>query len=423
MLVRTDGLADALKECSQEVTGVQALFRMGQRQSNINFHLETSDGRRRTATLVIPSALPPPVVGRALVVMLHGAGGSTANVLASTHWERLAERENFVVVCPNGTPCDESKSESFFRNPQTWNDGKGFSMSSGDRSAEAKGVDDVGFLAALILRVSTLTAIDPRQVFIAGHSNGAVMASRFGASRPDLVAAVGVMAGPNFFAGSESFSSPVALISISGEKDPIVPLAGGLAGPRRQQFETRAQRQNAEGWARANGLPTGTTMMRDDKDVAVERWGPSDEGLEVRWIVVKNHGHAWAGGESRLPGFLIGPASDALDATVTMWEFFKAHPKPPTWSTTHQQALAIMTRAVTADEGGHYEAALELYQAGAELMLGAIKGAPEARKPEMRERATQCLDRAERIKQERELRRAAPRFGSPFPYADGCERC
>jgi len=108
---------------------------------------------------------------------------------------------------------------------------------------------------------------------------------------------------------------------------------------------------------------------------------------------------------------------------VTMWEFFKAHPKPPTWSTTHQQALAIMTRAVTADEGGHYEAALELYQAGAELMLGAIKGAPEARKPEMRERATQCLDRAERIKQERELRRAAPRFGSPFPYADGCERC
>jgi hypothetical protein len=56
-------------------------------------------------------------------------------------------------------------------------------------------------------------------------------------------------------------------------------------------------------------------------------------------------------------------------------------------------------------------------------VLGAIKGAPEARKPEMRERATQCLDRAERIKQERELRRAAPRFGSPFPYADGCERC
>ena len=38
-------------------------------------------------------------------------------------------------------------------------------------------------------------------------------------------------------------------------------------------------------------------------------------------------------------------------------------------------------------------------QAGAELMLGAIKEAPEARKLEMRERAMQCLDRAERIKQ------------------------
>ena len=58
-----------------------------------------------------------------------------------------------------------------------------------------------------------------------------------------------------------------------------------------------------------------------------------------------------------------------------------------------------MTRAVTADEGGQDVLALELYQAGAELMLGAIKEAPEARKSEMRERATQCLDRAERIKQ------------------------
>ena len=90
---------------------------------------------------------------------------------------------------------------------------------------------------------------------------------------------------------------------------------------------------------------------------------------------------------------------------------------PPERSAAHQQALAIMTRAVTADEAGQYDTAFEMYQAGAELMLGAIKEAPEARKSEMRERATQCLDRAERIKQEQEALLAAARAPPPARVA------
>jgi ATP-dependent Clp protease ATP-binding subunit ClpA len=88
---------------------------------------------------------------------------------------------------------------------------------------------------------------------------------------------------------------------------------------------------------------------------------------------------------------------------------------PPARSAAHQQALAIMTRAVTADEAGQYDTALEMYQVGAELMLGAIKEAPEARKSEMRERATQCLDRAERMKKDQEALLATARAGLPPP--------
>lgn len=86
--------------------------------------------------------------------MLHGAGGSSETVMSSTRWGQLAERENFVVVCPDGTASDETRTQNFLRNRQTWNSGQAFSISSGEQSAEAKAVDDVGFLSALIQYVS-----------------------------------------------------------------------------------------------------------------------------------------------------------------------------------------------------------------------------------------------------------------------------
>ena len=63
-----------------------------------------------------------------------------------------------------------------------------------------------------------------------------------------------------------------------------------------------------------------------------------------------------------------------------------------------------MTRAVTADEAGQTADALQLYTAGTEHMFAAIKEEDsEPRKVEMRERITQCLDRAENLKRERNL--------------------
>jgi polyhydroxybutyrate depolymerase len=259
--------------------------------------------------------------------MLHGAGGSTRNVLEATRWDTLAEREGFVVVFPNGTPIDEAKPERFVGNPQTWNSGAGTSLAAGDRSAEAKAIDDVAFLGQLIDRVRGRTAIDGRRIYLAGHSNGAGMAYRFASERPELLAAVGVMAG-HLAEGLRDLRSPVSLIAISGDRDPFAPLEGGEAGTPRLKMRTRPARLNSSDWAKANGLPDDPQSVRDDEALLVRQWGPNEAGTEVRWIVVRNHGHAWAGGSESLPESIIGPGSTALDATREMWEFFKAHPKP-----------------------------------------------------------------------------------------------
>ena len=309
----------------------------------------TADGRQRTAVLVVPTGDAPPE-GWPLVVMLHGAGGSTRNVLEATRWDTLAEREGFVVVFPNGTPIDEAKPERFVGNPQTWNSGAGTSLAAGDRSAEAKAIDDVAFLGQLIDRVRGRTAIDGRRIYLAGHSNGAGMAYRFASERPELLAAVGVMAG-HLAEGLRDLRSPVSLIAISGDRDPFAPLEGGEAGTPRLKMRTRPARLNSSDWAKANGLPDDPQSVRDDEALLVRQWGPNEAGTEVRWIVVRNHGHAWAGGSESLPESIIGPGSTALDATREMWEFFKAHPTPRghrTWCTARAmqcQALAGTCRA------------------------------------------------------------------------------
>ena len=288
--------------------------------------INTPDGRERTARMIVPEGNAPPD-GHALVVMLHGAGGSTRNVVEATRWDQLAKREGFVVVFPNGTPSDEAKPERFFGNPQTWNSGAGTSLAAGELSAEAKGIDDVGFIAELIEAVAARTKIDKQRVFIAGHSNGAGMAYRFASERPELVAAIGVMAG-HLREGLEALPSPVSLFSISGDLDPFAPLEGGAAGTRRLKMQTRAMLLNPSDWARANGLEDEPRTLRDDGRLRVTLWGPNDAGTAVNWIVVMNHGHAWAGGSEALPEAIIGPKSNAFDATSEMWSFFKAHPKP-----------------------------------------------------------------------------------------------
>lgn len=170
--------------------------------------------------------------------MLHGAGGSTSNVIGQTEFAHLAMHEDFVVVFPNGTPSDESRPENFRSNPQTWNSGQGTSLAAGDRSAEAKNVQDVNFITGLIEYVKTRAKIDPLRIYIAGHSNGAGMAYRFACERPDIVASIGVVAG-HLKEGLTKLNNPVSLIQICGDRDPLSPINGGLAGFGFKKIKTR----------------------------------------------------------------------------------------------------------------------------------------------------------------------------------------
>ena len=285
-------------------------------------------GRTRTAIIMVPRTNVIPPEGWPRVMMLHGAGGSSKNVFESTGWAELGEKEGTVTVFPDGTPRDESKPESFLGNPQTWNSGAKLSLSSGASSAIAKNIDDVGFLTQLIQRVCRQLRIDPRRIYVAGHSNGAQMAYRFASERSTMVAAVGVMAGHSY-ADQKPLDSPVSLIQIVGDHDPFTPMAGGEAGILGRTMTVPPALDSPRLWAQSLGISDKAKITRNDDTLTVRTWGPAANSAEVRSIVVKGHGHAYLSRQDRFhPALLFGPTVNSINATETMWEFFTKHPKP-----------------------------------------------------------------------------------------------
>jgi polyhydroxybutyrate depolymerase len=285
------------------------------------------DGRRRTAVIFIPKTDQGPTTGWSLVMMLHGAGGGATNVIESTGWADLGQREGFVTVFPNGTPRDEKRRENFVGNPQTWNSGGKQSLAAGELSATAKEIDDVGFLGELIERAQREIRIDPKRIYVAGHSNGAGMAYRFGFERADLVAAVGVVAG-HCFVEPKPLTSRVSLIQIVGDKDPFTPMAGGEVTIAGRTASMLPALQSPRTWASMLGLPSEPKTIQEDSTLSVLVWGPAQNGAEVRSIVIKGHGHAYPSPTDRFhPAFLFGPTAKTLNATETMWRFFREHPR------------------------------------------------------------------------------------------------
>ena len=122
-------------------------------------------GLERSYRLFVPSGVSDP--GQApLVVALHGGLGSGDQFATASNFETLAETEGFIVVFPDGAD-------------RTWNAGTCCGQ------AVSKDTDDVGFLAALIDQLKADLPVDPASVFMTGHSNGAMMAFRFGCERAE----------------------------------------------------------------------------------------------------------------------------------------------------------------------------------------------------------------------------------------------
>lgn len=268
-------------------------------------------GAARTYRLYVPATLEPS--GASLVVALHGGGGNAANLERTVGLNALAERDGFLVVYPNGS----GRLDDVLL---TWNAGNccGHALD--------QGVDDVGFLRALVEKLQAEFPVDPRRIYATGMSNGGMMSYRLACEAADLFAAVAPVAGALNVEDCEP-SEPVSLLAIHGTADQHVLFEGGEPAVKADPHARldRSVHYAVTFWAARDGCDLEPATSRSGS-VLHSAYPDCTPGLAVELLAIEGGGHAWPGaapfsrqGDEPYPG---------LDASLAMWEFFSAHPKP-----------------------------------------------------------------------------------------------
>jgi polyhydroxybutyrate depolymerase len=243
-----------------------------------------------------------------LVLVFHGAGGRGRRMAAHTGFSRLAEREGFVAVYPDGLG-------------RRWNDGRGV----------AEGHDDVWFVRALLDTLGGELSLDSARVYATGISNGAMFSYRLACDLPGVLAAIAPVAGAMPSAITEGCSNvkPVSVLAIQGTADPLLPYQGGTAGSRGSVLSAG---ESIAFWARADGCGAtpatapGSDRVRDGTRVELTSYAGCRDGRSVALYTINGGGHTWPGGPAVGPS--VGRVSRELDATAVIWEFFARHPRP-----------------------------------------------------------------------------------------------
>lgn len=166
----------------------------------------TLDGVKRTALVRVPAGVTGPL---AVVFCWHGHGGRAAQ--AAGRWGYEKADTTSLLVFPQGVPTVSPLVDKEGRMPG-WQTTVG---GEGDR--------DIRLFDAMLADLKKKYAVDERRIYSMGHSNGAAFSYLLWQARPEVLAAIGSVAGSLRADGKPSTSLPV--IHVAGEKDPIVKFA------------------------------------------------------------------------------------------------------------------------------------------------------------------------------------------------------
>lgn len=276
-------------------------------------------GRSREYIVHVP-AIPDNARSLPLLFAFHGGGGEAEQYQKSAGLDAVSDREKFVVVYPYGTG-------ALPRRLLTWNAGEccGPAMN--------RNVDDVGFAIAVLDDVMRRTSIDKGRVYATGHSNGAMMAYRFGAERADRIVAIAPVAGA-YNLGAFAPTRPVAVLDIHSEGDPRALYNGGMGPSFPGTTVKSSHRPVMEGinrWTRNNKCADSTVTEKRTGQAGTNNtgqtatlitWKRCAAGGDVAHWKLTGVGHGWPGDvQEAARERTIGKPTTLVVAAEEVWKF------------------------------------------------------------------------------------------------------
>jgi polyhydroxybutyrate depolymerase len=260
-------------------------------------------GGTRPVTLSVPRAYagrPTP-----LLLMLHGYGSSGRHHERYLGLDRLVDERGVLVASPDGTA--DPGGDRF------WNTG-----SDACCNFHRSDVDDVKYLRGLIAEIRAAWNVDPRRIYVLGHSNGGFMAHRLGCELSKELAAVVSIAGSTPLV---SCKTPMSVLQIHGDRDYAVRYDGGVDILGKGGGAYVGAEESASRWAgddkckltRTTSAPLDLVSTLPGAETMVARYDGCPPGLDVTLWTMQGGLH--------VPAF--GPQFPDL-----VWRWLEAHPRP-----------------------------------------------------------------------------------------------
>jgi polyhydroxybutyrate depolymerase len=272
----------------------------------------THGNQTRSWHEAVPAACAPRIARCPLVIALHGGGGRTGGEQFATGTGLAAEAatRSYILLAPDALG-------------DNWNDG---------RPEIAAGIDDVGFIKAMVADVRGRAGVDPARIFATGASNGGLMSYRLACESGGLFRAVApVIANiSEWLIGHCSPVAPVSLLMMPGTADPLIRYGGGpVAIGRIDRGRVVSSDRTLDYWRGAMGCvgaarATSFDPVRDSTSVTISSFDSCDHKVRVvRWSV-EGGGHTWPGRPAAqgLRARLVGPTASEFSATKVIFDFF-----------------------------------------------------------------------------------------------------
>lgn len=248
-----------------------------------------------------------------LVILLHGYQSSSDKVEQYFDLQPAATRTGFIYVRPNG-----SKDRS---GDQFWN------ATDACCDLTGTGVDDSAYLAQLIADLKARYRVDPRRVYLVGHSNGGFMAYRMACDHADSIAAIVSLAGAMTADPRRCTpSTPVSVLEVHGTADDLIQYAGGSI----RGHEFPAASVTVKDWARLDrcaAVPTEQPALDVIGRPDIRSSTPPLAGAETSVLAYPRCAatttvELWTiRGGGHIPGLTPRFTAEVID-------FLLAHPKP-----------------------------------------------------------------------------------------------
>lgn len=263
----------------------------------------------RTYKQYLPTAFDPQNEQVPLVIILHGLGGTSADMVAAG-FNNIADTARVIALYPQGKP------NSYGQN--SWNNGTGLSSTA----------DDSAFMNSLIDSMIVNYNVNPAQVYVTGFSMGSIMSYHLACVLNMRVAAIGCMAGTMSTSDIQTYTPTYAtpVIHLHGTADGTVPYNSGALSTLSLVPETMDFWKNVHGCDATADSTRITDVASDNITVDRFRYDNCNPNGSLELWRLNGADHV----------YLYQPINDITEM-MEVWLFMRrwTHPSP--------QPLAVMS--------------------------------------------------------------------------------